>query len=214
MKGLLSVLVLGTVAIGARAFAFGHATSYDYRPEVQRITRSFEAGGTVQEVQRAMDSLLSTAIAHLRARGKNKEADDIAREWLQFRPQLANRNLGDHDPLFPWLRKTYQILEILLGSRTMKQYRLTDLNILNFALPVVLNPAGKGWDRTEYRKHFVPLAGVTTYWSAYLGCRAIIEWELLQQICDPAATAAGWLMEKTIAPTLSDKIYGHFGKGF
>ncbi len=214
MKGLLSVLVLGSLVVGTQALAFGNATTFDYRPEVARLTRSLEMGGTIQEVQRALDSLLSTAIAHLRARGKNKEADDIALEWQQYRPQLARRNLGDHDPLFPWLRRTYQVLEILLGSRTMKQYRLTDLNTLNFALPVVLNPEGKGWDRTEYRKHFVPLAGITTYWSTFLGCRAVIEWSLLQRVCGPAASAAGWLMETTIAPTLSDKVYGHFAKGF
>jgi hypothetical protein len=200
MKLVLGLLILGVVSQT-------HAADYDHRPDVERITRSIDMGGLTDEMQTAIDSLVTTGTEEMRARGAVIVADRIAGEWQRY---FRRWDLGDHAPLIPMLRNTYLQMEKVLGKARMKKLHLTDIHIINHALPVVLNPKGRDWDRVEYRKHFVPFAGVLTYWGIYLACRYFVDQSSLVKICKPAAGAGRWWMTTSLAPRLSDRVYRQF----
>ncbi len=207
MKSILTLVVFGLVAGTAQA-----ATSYDYRNDAKKIERAIDQGDLAGQTEIALDNLIATGVRALRADGKNKEADRIELEWkLHFQNTFAATwDLGDHAPIFPWLEKVYKDLEKFLGEGMMRSWSLYDLHVLNLALPVVFNPMGKDWDRAEYRKHFVPLAGVITFWGVYYGCRYVIPWQMLARICSPAAGAARWWMESSAGFRLADRVYSQF----
>ena len=209
---LASVLFVGMTTTISPA----KAADYDYRPDAKRITLSIDQGGLIEETQGAMDSLVAQGVAALRAQGQNQQADRIAREWkLHLHTWMQGGwDLGDHDPLLPWLRKTYLDMEKYLGAGLMAALYLTDIHILNHAIPIVFNPRGRDWDRAEYRKHFVPMAGVITYWGTFLGCRFATDWAFLQSICRPAANAAKWWMTSYAGASLSDRVYRQFVSTF
>jgi len=201
-------LITGLLVLGAVSFARAEsAPKYDPKPDVERIVRSVEQGGLAEEMQTAIESLLTAGVDEMRLRGHVAEADRITGEW-QF---LARRwDLGDHAPLVPFLRDAYLKMEKVLGKGIMKRLFLTDLYIINQALPVVMHPASNQWDRAEYRKHFVPLLSVVTYWGTYFGCRLAIDWAWLSKVCSPAASLARWWMTTSIGPKLADRVYKRF----
>jgi hypothetical protein len=199
--------VLGFLFLVGATPSFAANPKYDPRPDVKRITEAIENGQLKEQALTAVDSLLITGGEELRARGESALADKLASEWQYY---AWSWDLGDHAPIWPWLRDTYEQLTKILGERTMKRLHLTDLHILNHALPVVINPRGRDWDRAEYRKHFVPLVAVISYWGTYLGCRYVIEWTFLRKVCNPAAGAARWWMETKVGPGLSDRVYRHY----
>lgn len=203
MKFFLGLLVLGTVST-ARAEAL---PKYDPFPDAERVVRSIEDGGLADEVMATVDNLLVVGTEQLKLKGHTEVAEQIFTQW-QF---LARRwDLGDHAPLLPFLSNAYTKMEKFLGKGIMRSLYLTDLHIINHALPVVMNPKSRDWDRAEYKKHFVPLFSVIAYWGTYFGCRAAIDWTFLSKVCKPAAGVARWWMTKYAGPALSDRVYRFF----
>lgn len=182
---------------------------YDYRKDMDRIARDLHDGAIPEQVRTAMDGLIAVGIDELRKEGRHEQADRIEREWQgQARAWVLSAwDLGDHAPLFDWLKKLYDDMETLLSRTVMNALRLTDLRIINHALPVVLNPWSRQWDKVEWRKHFVPLAGVIAYWGTLWSCRALVDWNFLRPICGPAARLARGHMVSSLGPWLSDRIY-------
>lgn len=204
---LLCFLLLGS---GLQA----HASSYDAGKDVDRVAHAIESGEVAEQAQTAIDSMILTGVEELRKEGRKAEATRIMKKWRVLRDRMLNRwALGDHRPLFLWLKRLYTSLESALGTRVMGYLHLTDIHILNHALPVVFNPHSRDWDRVEYRKHFVPLLGVLTYWTSYLGCRAAVDWAFLERICAPAARWARGYMMRSVGPRLSDGLYRRLGAG-
>ncbi len=201
-------LITGLLFLGSVSFAQAETQpKYDPKPDVERIVRSVEDGGLAEEMQIAIESLLTKGADEMKVRGHVAEADLMSNDW-QF---IARRwDIGDHKALVPFLRNAYVKMEKFLGKSAMRRLYLTDLNIINLALPVVMNPMSNQWDRAEYRKHFVPLLSVVTYWGTYFGCRALIEWTFLSKVCNPAAGLARWWMTTSIGPKLADRVYKSF----
>jgi hypothetical protein len=206
--------VLGLVALGMISVSAQAATEagYDSRTEAERIATAIDQGGLGEETNNALNAIIKAAIRALHRKGQHQEAERIEREWKAQSAYWAAGawDLGDHAPLIPWLQKVYLRLEKVLGEALMRSLRLYDLHVLNHALPVVFNPSGRDWDRVEYRKHFVPLAGVVTYWGTYLGCQYVVKSPKWGRICDPAAGWARWWMEYSVGRGLSDRVYRQF----
>ena len=72
---------------------------------------------------------------------------------------------------------------------------------------MAFDPRNSDWDKAEYAKHFVPLSGVTTYWSVQTACSIGTSGIGMLLVCQVASLAAEKVMVKKIAPKISDKIY-------
>lgn len=186
---------------------------------------------------RVLDKIVREGFEDLQAAGDVELARQLEAEWNGHYvgelkamalglPQTISKDLGDHPPLSMWLENYYQ----MLAARTrglIRQIRLIDdIRKMNFALAVVFHPrgdwqlqyAGKEW--IEYRRHFIPMANIVTYWGSYLGCRYItVKYPDLKQMkryCGKIATKLEWAMGQYIAPRLSDAVFKraklHHGK--
>lgn len=177
---------------------------------------------------RILDHVVREGFEDIKAAGDIDLARQLETEWnSQYSDELksmalglpvaVSKDLGDHPPLSMWLENYYQ----MLSARTrgvIRQIRLIDdIHKMNFALAVVFHPrgqwqlqyAGKEW--IEYRRHFIPMANIVTYWGSYLGCRYItVKYPDLKQMkryCGKIATKLEWAMGQYIAPKLSDAVF-------
>ena len=128
---------------------------------------------------------------------------------------LASKALGDHAPLFPWLNDFINKAAAKYGAVILQLKIVKDIQILNFAIPVVFNPTGS-WqsptadNRIEYRKHFIPFANLVTYYVTLYGCKYELKkhgLDNLKQICSKAADKLEFVMGRYIAPVVSDWIF-------
>ena len=89
----------------------------------------------------------------------------------------------------------------------MELTHLDDIKIVNYAVPVAFDPCNPEWDQPEYKLHFVPLAGVATYWAVWGGCMAGTTGAGYSVICTPVATYTEKYVVRYPAPKASDRIY-------
>jgi hypothetical protein len=129
--------------------------------------------------------------------------------------RIANKDLGDHDPLFPWLNNFIVNLASKYGNLIYSLQIIKDIQTLNFAIPVVFTPTGAwqsatGDNRIEYRKHFIPFANLVTYYVTLYGCKYELKkhgLDSLKKICSKAADKLEFVMGRYIAPVVSDWIF-------
>ncbi|MBX9769478.1 MAG: hypothetical protein K2X47_19535 [Bdellovibrionales bacterium] len=170
------------------------------------------------QVGSAIDAILKAAIQNLRSQGHHQYANQIESEWTQsyslyFFGGLSLMDLGDHDPLVPWLANVMGNLEKKGGRGIMQKTRIYDLKVINYALPVVFAPAGskrtgKAWGQEEYGKHFIPLMGVTTYWTTRIACKVLAKNQpIVSRFCSTIAGVAEKVVVKRVAPKMSNSIY-------
>jgi hypothetical protein len=150
-------------------------------------------------------------------------ANELLAQWNQtsasfsnlLAARLANKDLGDHDPLFPWLNDFIGQLATKYGTLIYSLPIIQDIQMLNFAIPVVFNPQGN-WqmvgvdNRIEYRKHFIPFANLVTYYVTLYGCQYVLHQhgaDQLKKVCSKAADKLKFVMGRYIAPVVSDWIY-------
>jgi hypothetical protein len=128
---------------------------------------------------------------------------------------LAFKDLGDHAPLFTWVEDFLGQMASKYGAVIYKLPIVSDIRMLNFAIPVVFNPHGS-WQTTgvdsriEYRKHFIPFANLVTYYAANYGCiYAAKKYGVPQakQLCGKVAEKLKFAMGRYIAPVVSDWIF-------
>ncbi|MES3037206.1 MAG: hypothetical protein V4736_04790 [Bdellovibrionota bacterium] len=163
-------------------------------------------------IQIALNQIVAEGIAELNKAGQTEMAQKFESEWNQnFSETLLNRDLGDHKPLNEWLGYFCKALKAQLGVEKMKATRLYDLMVLNFGIPVALNPQGnelESWDKLEYSKHFVPLFGTMTYWGSMGVCLYIAQTQAqIKPFCKKAAAFAEKLVVATVALKVSDMVY-------
>jgi hypothetical protein len=132
---------------------------------------------------------------------------------------LAPTDLGDHDPLFPWINQFLGKMSAKYGTIIYTLPIVKDILMVNYALPVVFKPRG-GWqtdgrvedvdNRIEYRKHFIPFANFVTYYTALISCRVVADRQgapQLKRLCAKAADKLRFVMGRYIAPKVSDWIF-------
>lgn len=226
---VLSALVLNTTLNGNIAHAANSAAQLT--GELQAIQAALDARN---EFVTALENKDFTAITHqgfshaievaiqdLRDRSDNELADELQAQWQKsdfmgalFASQF--RDLGDHAPLFSWLDDFFNKMAAKYGTIIFSLPYVKDLRTLNFAIPVVFTPKGKGWQqagvdaRIEYRKHFIPFANIITYYAALFGCNYVASKQglpELKKLCGKAADKLQFVMGRYIAPVVSDWIF-------
>jgi len=175
----------------------------------------------------AFGNAIATAVQDLRDRSDYAMANELQNRWQSsdfvgalFAAQL--HDLGDHAPLFPWLDDFFNKMSSKYGTIIFNLPYVKDLRTLNFAIPVVFAPTGKGWEqdgidaRIEYRKHFIPFANIITYYVSLFGCDYVATKQgqpELKKLCSKAAEKLEFVMGRYIAPVVSDWIFKAANRG-
>lgn len=158
----------------------------------------------------SLDFQFAVACKVLKQNGYKKEAQKLQDEWQNqwMAVMRATRDLGDHKPLNEWIAKKYKELVELLGQDVVNFFHLDDINIINYAIPVVFN-CHIAYNETDYSQHFVPLSGVIAYWGAAGTC-ILVSSGIGVFFCSPIGMVSEHLMIKFIAPGISVKVYNRF----
>lgn len=172
----------------------------------------------------ALQNLLSKAGVILKAEGHYELAEEIEMEYtLKYsgavtRMALGIKEIGDHPPLSEWLKTVHDKIHDTLGDFLCKQFHFHDIMILNYGLPVVFSP--KQYKLKDYLDHFAGhliwgwfwehhgVAGVITYWVVDGICiGATYGLGVVTFVCGPIASFAENVMDKSIAPTMGERIW-------
>jgi len=190
--------------------------SFDSDHAIRVITATLEnEEETAAAVDEAIGVLFSQADAVLRRFNRPELADEIQHEFLSF---LATKELGDHEAWTDWLDETHDKIEAAIGETWCKLFHFHDLFILNYSIPVFLNP--KGYTENEFLDHFAGhlaspfrwkhhgLAGVVAYWTSYGACIAgTTGTGAIPFACSPICEAIEHLTDKRIAPPIGKRIW-------
>lgn len=212
--------VLG-IFMPAAVFASGSdVTSFDRASAIQRILNSQSqvinqmTSGDFQAVSdAAVAASVREGIQALRDQGYQEEANYWEQRFSGLFAELNTLGVGDHTPLFQALADFYNRLSGMLPPMILERLHLTDINTLNYTIPVVFQPSGDRrngdhWDKMEYRRHFVPFSGIASYWAAYGACLYASQQEpRIKQLCGQLANLARRIVEMRLAPRLSDYVY-------
>jgi hypothetical protein len=164
--------------------------------------------------QSTLNRIVSEGNALLMEQGYAQEAMSLQKEWDhnysgEF-TAVQLFDLGDHQPMNAWLADYYKKLQDKLGAPILRLTHVDDINVLNYAIPVVFQPKGDKrngdhWNDVEYSKHFIPFISVAAYWAGYVGCRAATKVHpAFKRYCSVAAGALKNLVRSTVAPKLSN----------
>lgn len=225
-------LVILAASVGARADEHDAAAKLRLTQAGLESPREFIRGAKSDAWRKTssqiLDKLVREGFEDLEAAGDTALAEQLAHEWnANYVGQLeaialglpldTSKNLGDHPPLSMWVENYYK----LLAARTrgmIRQVRIIeDLHKMNFALAVVFHPKGSwqaeyvGKEWIEYRRHFIPMANIITYWGSYFGCRYVTvkvpELKQMKRYCKKIAGKLEWAMGQYVAPKLSDAVF-------
>ena len=218
---VLSALVIHTYSFADTTEDAAIQASLDARDQFVTALAHKDFQGLTHE---AFDVAVKALAEQVRSEYNDSEmADSLLKQWnsssANFDKAIANRiaqrDLGDHAPLFPWLASYIKTLADKYGTLIYSLQIVKDIVTLNYAIPVVFSPHGSwqvaGVDsRIEYRLHFIPFADVVTYYVVLYGCK----YELSQhgagnlgQLCSKAAEKLEFVMGRYIAPVVSDWIF-------
>lgn len=178
------------------------------------VQQEIQQGRMGQVTIETINNLVQEAALQVTKAGYVEEATWIQEDWQNVSRDLANGlmpfDLGDHSPFNAYLAQLYTQLESILGEEVLRRTRLTDIKVINYAVPVVFDPRMENgtWShvtpKLEYTLHFVPFAGTLTFWVAQGGCRAA---SVSSFICGTIASFAENLMKTQFGATLSDFVY-------
>jgi hypothetical protein len=197
----------------------------------------FETGFWQNVTMKILDTMVNEGVENLQTVGEVDLSQQMQKEWQDLYVQtlatldtarnsssgeLGTYDLGDHAPLFQWLENYTEILNQKTRGIAGKIELISDLTTLNYALPIVFQPAGS-WragyaDRAwvEYRLHFIPFANIMTYWGAYEGCKYEATkngYTSLKNICDKVADKLDFWMGRYLAPRISDFVFKEANPG-
>jgi hypothetical protein len=222
------LLLLAMLAAPSAFAASPFQDRYDHRAaleEVKAELSSQDRTRLAKKVDHAIDKIVEVAAWKLRREGKLVEAKRLEKEWnTQFKGFLPHYvqmlqdgqfgAIGDYAPMSEWLSDVSKRLVELLGQEICDFLRISDLNTINYCLPVVfhiekvLGPVMI--DFPEYEVHFDPFCGVVAYWSTWAACTGATWGTGAFIICTPA----GWLVEKFtvkyVAPKVAPGAYKFF----
>ena len=184
----------------------------------ERLIQELASGQFNGATQLAIGAVVHEAANTLRDEGYAAEANSLESEWQSeyaryFEPGLSILEVGDFTPVSEWLGRTYRRLNDRFGWIVRMVRILRDINTLNYTIPVVFHPkgnphTGEHWDQRDYRLHFTPFSGVTSYWVSNETCRLALTalWPL-GYVCSLPAKLISKGVERWIAPKLSERIY-------
>jgi len=203
---------------------------------VTRFQNGDGATTATQVAQEVTKTVVMASIGALRTQGDTALANRFEREWNeQHAKSLSNltlvteldalgitvKDLGDHRALSTWLSNFYEKLRTRMGAAAIHQGLLGDIWAVNHAIPVVIAPRSGLWrqdqrdagilldrDWVEYRKHFIPLVNVATYYAASFACkRYAVPAGFPQNQCAKAAGLLRHVMGRYISPKISDFVF-------
>lgn len=148
----------------------------------------------------ALDAIFRLAEYKLKKEGHKFYAWRLIKEWEYHKINL--RDLGDHAPLSAWIDEKYHEIADFLGPQVTHFLRIDDLEVINHAVPVVFSCIDNVWI-DEYERHFTPLCGTITYWTAFFSCVGFT-WGTGFYFCSPIAMGSEFLVEKFVAPKLNE----------
>jgi hypothetical protein len=191
---------------------------------LRKVEADLVAGKVEERTNVALKAMFRVAGWKLEQTGFHAEARQLEYEYTRYYESyvlygIYPVDLGDHPPLSQWLSDTYAKLENLLDPKVMALLHLDDINILNYAIPVVLLRVPGPISRDEYRLHFAGsdahggFAGVVTYWGVWGACQVLTAGTGWFIVCTPAGSGAEYIMQHRIAPGLSDRIYDRISGG-
>jgi hypothetical protein len=194
---------------------------------LEHLNRSYDKGDWELTVRKQTDQTLQIIFRQidviLRHKGHNELADKLASEFTFYKDYLVNqyfgeKELGDHPPMSEWLEDVHNNIEDAIGAEWCKFWHLHDLEIINHAIPVVMDP--KKYDLKEYKDHFSGhhifrfqwehhgLAGVITYWLVNIACiYGTSGIGVISFACSAVAAGAEHVMDKKIAPPIAERIW-------
>lgn len=240
MNLLIVISLLLELAMAAPAMASDRIperepqTTKEARAYAQKMTREVEselkAGDFLPLAKRydwALDHIMERAARELKKRGHHDLADEATATWnFHYRGFLTRmvgegRDIGDHAPLFDWLKSFYLKVELVLGREVCKSLHISDLHTLNHGIPVVFKPCSFPMDsvpltrKMEYQQHFngdfapqgfYGVLPVLVYWVIDIPCMVGTA-GLAALLCGPAASVGEYLTYRTIGPKISNRIF-------
>lgn len=193
--------------------------------EAARLEQDVLMGKMPDRVTYALEVLLNRASVELKKKGYKYEADQMMSEWRTKHKRTfllyataSLRDIGDHAALNQFLGDKLKMLELILGTATMKATHLSDLYTFIFTPPIVFRPASFPMDGVsgeridEYRRHFneggayYGLVPVSLYWIATGACLVGTS-GIGSILCGAAATVGEKLFATFIGPKLSDWVF-------
>lgn len=211
-KIILLLLAFGTLTLKANeepVMTYG-------KPEIsirtQRLAKKFqsdiERGKLAIQTNRALDAIIRLAVYKLKMTGHKAEAATLLKEWIeQWDGEVIRlgRDLGDHKPISQWLAQKTALLKMILGESVFKALRLSDLDVLNYGIPVVISCLDNV-DAHEYLLHFAPFCGTVSYWVSFFSCVGFT-WGTGFLFCSPISMGVEYLALNIIAPKLNEPIW-------
>ena len=184
-----------------------------------------------KNADKTLESILFKAKEVLISMGHDNAALEIESEYnLYYKNSfynnyiIGNKEIGDHPPLSEWLDKVHLKIEDTIGKMLCDFFHFHDIFILNYGIPVILNPDVV--DLEDYKDHFAGhliwgffwehhgVAGVFSYWAVYGACVAVtFGGGAAPFVCGPVAQYAEHLMDKHISPRLAARIWNRANGG-
>ncbi|MBC7387430.1 MAG: hypothetical protein H7301_14860 [Cryobacterium sp.] len=223
---LVTGLVTASVAVSgicasssAQASSFpGFSSSLSSRDD---LVQDLAHGRVKEAAASTLDHLVLASLDALEREGEPALAARYRKRWeKEFNHGLSIRlsEVGDHAPLSQFLATLYRVLSGTIGKKAEYAVLLADLNTMNYAIPVVFAPKGEwrggrnaGDDRDDYRDHFVPFAGIVTFYTTLGACQTLANSQGMgaigARLCPRAADVLNREMREKVAPKLSDYIF-------
>lgn len=227
-KFLLSLLFFFSFAVNAQASGFNRDA------EIARVRQGLESGRRVEiarTTERAIGNWVHTTARYYREHGYADDAAAVSDEWARFQgslillAEMQDRGLvGTREvpeifnPLSGFLADWYHAFKDTFGEQVTHLMRIDDIQVLNYAIPVVfsldgvLDDDGIDMDSDTYEVYFIPFAGVVAYWSVWGVCEGFTFGTGWVFLCEPAGSLAERITVRRIAPQISDRMFNLFWK--
>lgn len=213
---LLATLFLSIAPAQAASF-IGTRAALDAR---DGLIREFVEGRSHEIAFRAMDRIVELSTDALAREGRPDLAAHFRKAWDIESTKAFRRHffdIGDHEPLSRVLADLAVVLKKVLGKDSKYADLIKDVEIMNYAIPVVLAPAGdwqKGStarNRGDYAEHFVPFSGIIAYYASLGACQGLANrnglGKLGKKYCPPIAARLEREMRDRLAPKLASFIF-------
>ncbi|MEY4617689.1 MAG: hypothetical protein RJB66_2649 [Pseudomonadota bacterium] len=185
-------------------------------PHGMQAIRAIRHGDAQKVWLSSFSAVMNFALKSLREKGYHDIATQRETEWNFYAQKLAMGpvgllDLGDHRPVCEWLGAFYEELERLLTKPFCEFFHLDDIKAFNYGYVVTYYPNGdpithETWDKKEYKKHFVPFATASFYWSAYIACNVLAP-GLASMGCSIGLMAPRYFVRRWVAPPLAVHVY-------
>lgn len=159
-----------------------------------------------KKVDRASDNLIKATVGELKKRGHEALAYSIEMDWnSRYKGFVYSfkgaRDVGDHAALI-WLLKIHDDIHSVLGDKICRAIRTHDLWVIAMTVGVVFG-CQDSVDSEEYKKHFIPLSGIASYWVSYGVCVGATFGTGIVFLCGLGGMIVEELVVRFIAPPLS-----------